>query len=65
MQPSGALKEGDAQIIVNQLFKNFNQLPNLINLGNIVVHDQSQLMVWMIDFSAHRWKESMVERSIA
>ncbi len=51
MQPSGELKESDARIIADQLFENFSKLPEIINLDNIVVHDQSKLKFWVIDFT--------------
>jgi hypothetical protein len=51
MQPSGELKESDARIIANLLYENFNKLPEIINLDNIVVHDQSTLKFWVIDFT--------------
>ena len=65
MQPSCTLNEADVRIIVNQLIENFNELPKSINIDNIVVHDQSKLKVWAINFASHQRNESIIQRSIA
>lgn len=37
----------------------------MINLDNIVVHDQSKLKIWVIDFTNHQKKQTYVLISIA
>ncbi len=64
-QPSKTLKEGDARIIVSQLIEKFYELPQIINLDNIIVHDQSKLKVWVIKIANSVRREHMVALSIA
>lgn len=65
LQPSRTLKEGDARIIVSQLIEKFYDLPEIINLDNIIVHDQSKLKVWVINIANSVRREHMVALSIA
>ncbi len=39
MQPSGVLREGDAHMVILQIFENFDKLNDKLSLDNIVVHD--------------------------
>lgn len=50
MQPSGVLKEQDACMIAQQLVENFEMPPASINIDNIIIHNQSKLKIWLVNF---------------
>lgn len=65
LQPSRTLKEGDVRMIAQQLIEKFYLLPEIIDLDNIIVHDQSKLKIWVINLANPVRRESMVGLSIA